>query len=70
MDYDLMQRALTGDFDAARAYVGDYYLLREDATQRLYRSAVKCRAGFTEDVSAYDSDGFLLPEYWTLERLP
>lgn len=71
-DYELMQRAIAGDKEAARMYCGSYTLIRPRDSVLLYRCKGDVPDGFVKmetnhGVSVYDEDGFLLPQYWSLQ---
>lgn len=63
------ERAVAGDPDAQRIFLGSYHLLRERATGVIYRSDRPAVEGFDLIHDAHDADGFLSPQWWGQPRI-
>jgi len=73
-DLDLMRRALEGDPEAAKMYLGSYTLVKRVDSPFLYRCKGDIPFGYVKveshhRESVYDKDGFLLPIFWGLRRI-
>jgi len=74
MDFELMRKAISGGKTATKIYCGSYTLVRPIDSALLYRCKDDIPKGYVRvethyGKSVYDMDGFLLPQFWILQRI-
>jgi len=77
LNLDIGERALHGDAEATRLYCGSYLLVRQKEgkdSAKFWRCKGDIPSGYIEvkkinGESVYDSEGFLLPQYWSKSRI-
>jgi len=70
-NFELGQKAMAGDKEATRMYLGSYTLVM-NANGNLFRCKGDIPKGYfvpKMNVVIYDEDGFLLDGYWSLPRI-
>lgn len=70
-DFDLLQKALKGDEEAAKMYCGSYTLVVHHNTNKFFRCKGDIPEGYykANGIHIYDKYGFLHPTFWSLPRI-